>query len=528
MGRYIGIDLGTTFSAAAYVDDDGCAQIVDNQEGESITASAVFIENGTPIVGSDAKKESIIDPEHFVGFVKREMGKRYVKYDIDGRKYPPEEISSFILAKLKKDVEKALGEKVLGAVITVPAYFTDAQRKATENAAQIAKLPVLGIINEPTAAALAYGIAQNTDKKKKIMVYDLGGGTFDVSIMQFGGNQIEILSSMGNAELGGYDFDNQIVEWFTEEAESEGVNIQEDKDAQQELQMKAEEAKKSLSTGRSKVRISVAVQGKKITRELTKEQFENMIESILYQTISLMEAAMEEAGLEYEDLDKILLVGGSTRIPLVISMITDETGIQPSQDIHPDEAVAMGAAYYAVECARIPHKKEEAQAKAGLEEEDVAAEEEEHIPDVGTQYKFVDRTSHGIGVVILNDMDEEENSVVLPKNTQIPAEAQQDYQTVQDYQEELLIQVTQGEFAELKNTTIVGNALLKLRPKPKGTPIRVIIGCDADALIHVHVIDLEDNINLGEMRIERKANMTEEEIKEAQQHLGKLNIGWEE
>lgn len=532
MGRYIGIDLGTTFSVAAYVDDDGCARIIDNQEGENITASAVFFDNGTSIVGTDAKKESVIDSKHFVGFVKRQMGKSYVKYNIDGRDYKPEEISAIILSKLKKDVELALGEEVLGAVITVPAYFMDAQRQATKDAARLAGLPVLDILNEPTAAALAYGISKNSDQKKKIMIYDLGGGTFDVSIMQFGGDKIEILSSMGDSELGGYDFDKQIVEWFTNEAEKDGVSIGEDKDAGQELLMRAEEAKKSLSTGRSKVKISVSVQGTRITKELTKEMFENMIGPILYQTISLMEEAMDEAGLQYEELDKILLVGGSTRIPLVASQITEETGIKPSQDIHPDEAVAIGAAYAAVECAKNPQKKKTAQAETVTADagraSGSAVDAEEHIPDLGKQYEFIDRTSHSIGIVVLNDDGEEENSIVLPRNTRIPAETHQDYQTVQDYQEQLLIQVTQGEFTEIKNTTIVGDALLKLRPKPKGSPIRVVISCDESSLIHVHVIDLEDNTNLGEMRIERSSNMSDEEIKEAQQHLGKLNIGWED
>ena len=321
MGKYIGIDLGTTFSVAAYIDANGNPQVIDNQEGENITASAVLFEDGHIIVGSDAKKESMLDPEHFVGFAKRNMGNNHISYEIDGIKFKPEEISAIILKKIKNDVEQALGEEVLGAVITVPAYFTDAQRMATKDAAKMAKIPVLSIINEPTAAALAYGITKGDEEKKKILVYDLGGGTFDVSIMQFDNNVIEILSSMGNAELGGFDFDTKISEWFIQEAKTENVDVSAEADAMQELLMKAEDAKKSLSSGRNKVRITVAVQGKKITRELTREQFENMIEPILFQTTSLMNAALEEANLEYEELDKILLVGGSTRIPLVKSMI---------------------------------------------------------------------------------------------------------------------------------------------------------------------------------------------------------------
>ena len=529
MGKYIGIDLGTTFSVAAYIDANGNPQVIDNQEGENITASAVLFEDGHIIVGSDAKKESMLDPEHFVGFAKRNMGNNHISYEIDGIKFKPEEISAIILKKIKNDVEQALGEEVLGAVITVPAYFTDAQRMATKDAAKMAKIPVLSIINEPTAAALAYGITKGDEEKKKILVYDLGGGTFDVSIMQFDNNVIEILSSMGNAELGGFDFDTKISEWFIQEAKTENVDVSAEADAMQELLMKAEDAKKSLSSGRNKVRITVAVQGKKIARELTREQFENMIEPILFQTTSLMNAALEEANLEYEELDKILLVGGSTRIPLVKSMIREETGIEPSQDIHPDEAVAIGAAYHAVECVKNKSEKQAQSAEGkSKEREPEITVDKEAVPELEEKYTFIDRTAHGIGVVIQSEMGEDINSVVLPKNTAVPAEAQQDYCTVADYQEQILLQVTQGESAELKYTTIVGEAELKLRPKPKGAPIRVVISCDGDSLIHVHVIDLQDNENLGEMRITRSANMSDQEVEAAQQHLGKLNIGWEE
>lgn len=527
MGKYIGIDLGTTFSAAAYINASGNPEIIDNQEGDNITPSAVLFEDGNVIVGSDAKKESMINPDHFVGFAKRNMGNNQTHYNIDGRNYKPEEISAIILKKIKQDVELALGEEVLGAVITVPAYFTDAQRKSTKDAARMAEIPVLSIINEPTAAALAYGISKGGEEQKKILVYDLGGGTFDVSIMQFGGNEIQILSSMGNPELGGYDFDMKIVEWFVREAKAEHADIYQEADARQELLMKAEEAKKSLSSGRSKTRITLSVQGKKITRELTKEQFENMIEPVLFQTTSLMDAAMEEANLEYSDLDKILLVGGSTRIPLVKRLIYEETEIEPSQDIHPDEAVAIGAAYHAVECARSRAENGET-VSADNENEPEAVIDTAAIPELEEQYTFIDRTAHGIGIVILDENGEQINSVVLPKNTVVPAESQQDYCTVADYQEAIRLQVTQGESTELKYTTIVGEAELRLRPKPKGSPIRVVISCDGDSIIHVHVIDLQDNENLGEMRIDRVANMSDQEVEEAQQHIGRLNIGWEE
>lgn len=525
MGKYIGIDLGTTFSVVAYIDADGKPEIINNQEGDRITASAVLFEDDHTIVGKDAKKESVLNPEHFVGFAKRNMGNNCVRYNIDGRAYRPEEISGIILEKIKRDAETALGEEILGAVITVPAYFTEAQRVATRSAAEIANLPLLGSINEPTAAALAYGISKGGEKKQNVLVYDLGGGTFDVSIMQFGENKIEILSSMGNAELGGYDFDMQLVDWFTREALTEGVDVNQDPEAKQELLMNAEEAKKTLSSGRSKTRITVAVNGKKVQRELTREEFENMIEPFLYQTIALMDAAMEEAGLSYSNLDKILLVGGSTRIPLVKAMIEEETGHIPSQEINPDEAVAIGASYYAVECVKNGAEKKEQSRNFVCEK--VRVYDENAVPELKELYTFVDRTAHGIGVVIQNDRGEDENSVILPKNSVIPTEVSQDYCTLADYQEQILLKITQGEQTELKYTTIVGEAELNLRPKPKGAVIRVIIGYDEDAIIHVQVIDLQDDENLGEMRIARVSNMSDQEIEEAQQHIGKLNIGWE-
>lgn len=528
MGKYIGIDLGTTFSVVAYVNESGNPEIIDNQEGENITASAVLFEEGKVIVGTDAKNEGLNNPEHFVGFAKRNMGNSHITYKIDCTEYRPEEISAFILKKLKQDTEKALGEEILGAVITVPAYFTDAQRKATRDAAEIAGIPILSIINEPTAAALAYGLTRGKEEIKKILVYDLGGGTFDVSIMQFGAETIEILSTMGNAELGGYDFDQQIVQWFTKEAMEEGVNLELDLDAKHELLMKAEIAKKSLSTGRNKAKITINVQGKKVSRELTKENFENMIEPILYQTIGLMSRAMEEANLEYSDLNKILLVGGSTRIPLVRTMILDETEIEPSQDIQPDEAVAIGAAFHAVERAKKQKQRDkETKTEQGQEGKVSCTWDENAIPEVEKKYNFVDRTSHGIGVVVVDDYGEEQNSIVLPKNTAVPAQAHKDYCTIVDYQEKILLQITQGDFTEMKYTTIVGEAELQLRPKPKGAPVRVVISCDDEALIHVHVIDLEENDDLGEMKIDRTANMSDEQVKEAQKHVGQLDIGWE-
>ena len=537
MGKVIGIDLGTTFSAAAYIDEDGKPQMIPNYEGDMLTPSAVLFDGDTRTVGKEAKRESVTDAEHFVGFVKREMGNQSKKYTIDGLSFKPEEISATILKKIRNDAELALDDQVTGAVITVPAYFTDAQRSATMAAANIANIPVLAIINEPTAAALSYGIGKGDEKEKKILVYDLGGGTFDISVMKFEGDKIETLSSMGNRALGGYDFDLKIVNWFEDMASANGFSFKGDPDAEQDLLMRAEEAKKALSTGRPKSKITVVSKGKKFSCELTKEIFERLIESEIYTTISLMNAAMQEAGLEYSNLDKILLVGGSTRIPLVAQMIEEETEIVPSHDIHPDQAVAIGAAWHALAEARKQSSKKDRTGSAteysgGTYERSPAGSnntvpkvDPQDLPNIPVSYTFTDRTSHGIGVVIENELGEEINSVILPKNSVIPAEAQQDYVTTVDYQECILLKVTEGEYSELKVTTIIGEAELRIRPKPKGTPVRVTIACDSNSIIHVHVMDMQEQEDLGEMRIERTSNMNEQEIEAAKNRLGKLYIG---
>ena len=330
MGKYIGIDLGTTFSCMAYINDNGLPEIIPNSEGDAITPSTVLFEDGSTIVGKEAKAQSLFDPQNFEQFVKRHMGERdYFFTTQDGEKYSPEAVSAIILAKMKSDAESYLGDKVDGAVVTVPAYFNEAQRKSTMDAGQIAGLNVIGIINEPTAAALAFGISKGTDKEQTVMVYDLGGGTFDVTVMQFTADNITVLGTAGDRKLGGYDFDNKIIEAVTKAAAEDGINIDADLTARQDLQLKAEAAKKSLSA-KDKTNIILNVAGRPFKYTITREDFLDLVEPLLYKTVSSMENACDEAGLEYSDLDKILLVGGSTRMPIVQDFIKEETGITPS------------------------------------------------------------------------------------------------------------------------------------------------------------------------------------------------------
>ncbi len=317
MGKYIGIDLGTTFSCMAYIDENGNPTVIPNSEGENTTPSSVLFEDGSAIVGKEAKSQSILEPFNFEQFVKRHMGERdYFFTTKSGEKYTPEDVSAIILSKMKKDAEEYLGDSVDGAVITVPAYFNEAQKIATIDAGKIAGLDVLAIINEPTAAALAFGISKGSKKAQTIMVYDLGGGTFDVTVMRFDTDNITVLATAGDRKLGGYDFDNKIIEDVISKAKSQGIDIQSDPVARQDLQLKAEEAKKALSA-KEKTNIMLNVNGRPFKYTITRDEFVDMAEPLLFRTASSMENACDEAGIEYSDLDKILLVGGSTRMPVV-------------------------------------------------------------------------------------------------------------------------------------------------------------------------------------------------------------------
>lgn len=518
MGKYIGIDLGTTFSCMAYITENGQSEIIPNSEGENTTPSAVLFDGNSTIVGKEAKSQSLFEPQSFEQFVKRHMGERdYLFTTKDGEKYSPEAVSAIILSKMKSDAENYLGDTVDGAVITVPAYFNESQRKSTMDAGKIAGLNVIAIINEPTAAALAFGISKGTDKPQTIMVYDLGGGTFDVTIMRFDNENITVLGTAGDRKLGGFDFDNKIINAVIEAAKDEGINIDSDITARQDLQLKAEMAKRSLSA-KDKTNIMLNIGGRPFKYVLTREDFTDMVEPLLFKTIGSMENACDEAGLEYTDLDKILLVGGSTRMPVVKECIKEETGVEPSSEIHPDEAVAIGAAYHALDV--IKEKQKKAQQSGNMVDEIFDVD----IPETSRNYKFTDVTSHGIGVVVQNKYGEEENSVILPKNVQVPAEYTNSYATTVPYQERLMIRVTQGEEADLRYVTEIGTAEIQLSPREKIVGIEVTISCDENSIIHVRVYDKDLRQDLGEMHIERIFNLSEEEVKQNQMRISRLDI----
>lgn len=518
MGKYIGIDLGTTFSCMAYITENGQPEIIPNSEGKNTTPSTVLFDDDSTIVGEEAKSQSLFEPQNFEQFIKRHMGERdYLFTTKDGEKYSPEAISAIILSKMKADAERHLGDTVDGVVITVPAYFNEAQRKSTMDAGKIAGLNVIAVINEPTAAALAFGISKGSDNPQTIMVYDLGGGTFDVTVMRFDSENITVLGTAGDRKLGGYDFDNKIINAVIEAAKEEGIDIEKDMTVRQDLQLKAEIAKKSLSS-KDKTNIMLNVGGRPFKYTLTREDFTEMVEPLLFRTIGSMENACDEAGLEYSDLNKILLVGGSTRMPIVRDCIREETGVDPSSEVHPDEAVAIGAAYHALDIVKKRRKKAEQKGDTNNKVFDF------DIPETSRQYTFKDVTSHGIGIVVQNEYKEEVNSVILPKNVQVPVEYKNRYSTTVPYQETLLIRVTQGEESDLRYVTEIGTAEIKIAPREKIVGIEVTISCDENSIIHVRVYDMDLKQDLGEMHIDRVSNLSDEEIKQNKMQISRLDI----
>lgn len=524
MGKYVGIDLGTTFSVVAYIDEKGNPKIVPNKEGEQTTPSAVLFVKGKPVVGSSAKKKSISDPGNYEAFVKRHMGESSYSFtNNNGESFRPEEVSCMILSKLKKDAEDSMGDEIAGAVITVPAYFADPQRQATKVAAELAGLNVLEMINEPTAAAVAFGVSKDIDGKQTVLIYDLGGGTFDVSILTIDNSKINVIATNGDHQLGGYDIDKAICKYVIEEAAGEGFDIESDPKAMQSLMIEAENVKKELSF-KEEAELCIYIKGEAYETTIDRETFEDSIAGgILDTTLSVMYRTVKEAGLTYDAIDKVLLVGGSTRIPAVRRMIEEETGIRPSSEVHPDEAVAIGAAFHAVDAA----KRKAAVPDTAPGNYSAPTIDAEELPPVDKEYTFQDVTSHGIGILTQDpELGKTINSIILPKNTPIPAEFKAEYTTTVDYQEEIELQVTSGEFENPDYVTLIGNAIMKVRPRAYQVPIQVVVSCDRNAIIHVRAIDKDENVDLGEITINRSEhNMTEEEVRKASKRLHKMNIG---
>jgi molecular chaperone DnaK len=504
--RVVGIDLGTTFSAIAVVNEHGKPEIIPNRDGEEITPSVVMFEGTSPIVGSIAKRSAVVNPLSVAQFVKRQMGVPTWSFrSLDGSKYSAEEISALILKKLKEDAEVLLGGRVIDAVITVPAYFDDAQRKATQDAGRIAGLNVLRIINEPTAAALAYGL-DKAKAQQTILIYDLGGGTFDVTIMRIGAGRIDVLATGGHKNLGGFDWDNEVMTYLNEEFKKVGgPDLTEDPTLEQDLRDKAEIAKKTLST-RDRTSVFLSGGGKTATVELTLEHFQELTRPLVEQTGRIMQFVLEDSGLTWGQVDKCLLVGGSTRMKAVPAIVESVSGKRPSCELHPDKVVAMGAAIQGA----LLHV---AAGKSTLVETG-------NFPLVVIQ----DVNSHSMGVVAHDDMHRPHNSIVLPKGTPYGKRAEDVFCTLQDGQQGVHVQVTEGEDEDVSQVKILGEKEMSIPLYPKGAPIRVSFLYTPDGIVRVEAFDMTANKPLGEIEIPRVSNKTPEQVAASIRRVAPISV----
>ena len=483
MAKTIGIDLGTTNSVVAVM-EGGKPTVIANAEGSRTTPSIVaFSKSGERLVGQLAKRQAILNPDKTIASIKRHMGDNY-KVNIDGKDYTPQEISSMILRKLADDASKYLGEKVTSAVITVPAYFNDAQRQATKDAGKIAGLDVLRIVNEPTAAALAYGLEK--EKAEKVLVFDLGGGTFDVSVLEIGDGVHEVLSTSGDTHLGGDDFDQKVMDWICEEfKKQEGIDLKGDKQAMQRVKEAAEKAKCELSsvfeTNINLPFITADANGPKhLDLNLTRAKFEDLCFDLLERCKKPVEQALQDAGISKNEINEVVLVGGSSRIPAVQKLVKDYTGKEPNQSVNPDEVVAVGAAI-----------------QAGV----LAGEVKDIV--------LLDVTPLTLGIETLGGV----MTPLVPRNTTIPVSKSQVFSTAENNQTAVDIQVLQGERPMARDNKSLGMFRLEgIAPAMRGVPqIEVTFDIDANGIVNVSAKDKATNKE-QKITITNSSNLTEDDI----------------
>jgi molecular chaperone DnaK len=515
--KAVGIDLGTTFSAVAHIDPYGKPQIIPNADSERITPSVILFDSGNVIVGTIAKNSSVAEPEKIVDFIKREIGKSKDQFyrEFDGKKYSAEELSALILKKLKVDAEKYLKTPVTDAVITVPAYFNDAERTATITAGRLAGLNVLHIINEPTAAALGYGL-DKLDEDQTVFVFDLGGGTFDVTLMRIRAHRIEMLATNGDHRLGGKDWDDVLVNYVAEEFDrAHGENPLLDLQSYQQLQSRALAAKTQLSS-RDRTTLVHSHNGKSVKIELTREKYEEMCRHLVEKCKTICEIVMREAKMDWSKVNKILPVGGMTRMPMIRNMITNLCSVPIVGDVNPDEAVAVGAAIQAV--------------LSLLQEENETGERS--LPDE-TRQQFSSRegsliqvrniTSHTLGVVLWDENQLEEYVFpMIKKMTPMPAVVRNSFGTATANMQRAIVRVVEGESSLPAECTPLGTCDVELPPfLPKGSPVELTYQYNANQVLEVSV---EACGNRASVSIERKTGMTDAELDRATAALGQLSV----
>lgn len=530
MGKVIGIDFGTTFSVIAHVNEHGQPEIIPNLESDRITPSVIMFEDNLVTVGKIAKQSARAVPEQIVEFVKREMGKSKVEFfrAFNQKDYSPEELSALILRKLKQDAETYLNEEVTDAVITVPAYFHDAEREATRNAGKIAGLNVLQVMNEPTAAALAYGIDQ-LGSNQNVFVFDLGGGTFDVTIMQVSDSEIQMLATNGDHRLGGKDWDDKIITHVAEMFEIEhGENPLVDLHTYQDLQLDAIGVKESLSL-RQRALIVCGYNGKTTRVELERGKFEELTTDLLERCRTLCEVVLSEAAMTWEDIDKIILVGGSTRMPMVQNMIASISGkeINP-HEVNPDEVVAIGAAIQGT-------LRQISDDSTDTEDMPDAVIERFIGPDGAPKVTVTDGATHNLGLVVLNALREYIIHVMIQKMTPVPCEISDRFLTVDHNQPSVLIEVVQGLEQDQPRDEIeffeeykLGECTLELPPGlPQGSPIEVNYSYNIDQNLEVTAKSLNDDSPTAVydiFSIIDRPTLNEEEVAQAQTELQDLVV----
>lgn len=508
----IGIDLGTTFSAVAYIDKHGKPQIIPNREGERTTPSVIFFdEDGSQIVGEAARNQAIVAPRRTVRFIKTEMGNPSFRLNIDGKEYLPEVLSALILKKLKSDAEAYLGTSVNRAVVSVPAYFKDAQRGATSKAAEMAGLEVVRIINEPTAAALAYG-REKVVGRQTILVYDFGGGTFDVTVMRIEGKVFTILATDGDAKLGGKNIDARIVDFLAEEFQREhGTDLRTDPFSSQDLWNKAEIAKKDLSF-RTNVAVVLSL-GEKILRiDLDRDRLFELIQDLVLQTQQCLERVLQATKLSWKEIDVILLAGGSSRIPAVREMIRQISGKDAAKDLNPDDCVALGAAIQSLVFAEDRPSSDSGGPIAG-----------------GSDIVVQDIASHSLGVKALaSDQQEYINSIIIPRLTPIPCERKKIYATSEDDQKKVEIEVLQGEDADPRSPEVELIGKLAILDLPKGRAgtvrIEVALRYDINGVIEVVAKELVSGRTVRETVMKKAGELSADIVAENRAEIQNADV----